>query len=659
MAVQMNTGGEEQTLKQAFETLNQAAPYAKDMYQNHFFQTAKKMAEKEEGIRKLYEYAPRFNEAGVFEGGPWEEPSKLQPALVNGSLRSDGVESIVALLSELRMVALAREKHTHPEVSASDAKKYLHEVMANNLDFIFPEETEDPAEQEQQGKETERAQRLFALMVEELSLQSISSTLIDEIKRLMVQRPIMTERVRLMIRKAEQLLHEDVDEQDRKAIETFHNAISTVTERAKRCESISEYRNSLQDLDNEELSKEAAAFGESMRETGLVSGYHVALIRHLNRNGDIKILQEAMGLSSKGSSNLKEHYETVQELIKVSIHLPTRQSLYGLARMLERGVLSQPPVLPGLRRLIELDIKQDVRKTLMEASDSEQEGLTAGDVLTAGVISVLGQPLGIGQGLNPTCQSARALSLWSIHDPGYLLELIPRAARDGDIDMGFEGQTIHSKDLPGGLAPELHKELDPVSLVLVPHLDRIYADMVRRVQFRGDDPHKWVNPAFYGDWIAKAFSKVFQHNTQNVIDYQGFVRLFYATHHRDYNEGHEMIYPNPVGICVTTVYGNFLGFHAITIQRIADDPDDTYRVYFYNPNNDSSQNWGQGIEPSVRGHGEKEGESSLPFHEFVSRLYAFHYNPYEQGDSFAVEKEVVEKIEQLAKESWGRNFQWV
>src|SRR5690606_24993777 len=105
-------------------------------------------------------------------------------------------------------------------------------------------------------------------------------------------------------------------------------------------------------------------------------------------------------------------------------------------------------------------------------------------------------------------------------------------------------------------------------------------------------------------------------------------------------------------ICITTVYGKMLGFHAISIQRIAKDPKGEYRVYFYNPNNDSSQNWGQGIKPAVRGHGEYEGESSLPFHQFVSRLYAFHYNPYEQGDAFAVEDETVEQIEKLARESW-------
>ncbi|WP_158736160.1 hypothetical protein [Alteribacillus sp. YIM 98480] len=657
MAVQMNTGGEINTFEAAFNNLQQAAPYAKEMYQNHVFQVAKKLAETREGIKELYEFAPKFEEAGVFEGGPWENPSKLQPALVNGSLRVDGVESIVALLSELRMLALAKETYTHENVTAEDAHEYLNEVMANNLDFIFPEEVDEDGDE--QGKETERAQRLFELVVDELTLQSISSTLISEIKRLTVQRPIMTNRIRVMIRKAEQLMHEDVDEQDREEIERFHYAISTLTPLTREFEDYGEYRQQLKEISEEELEEEAKAFGSSLHDTGLVSPYHVVLMRHLNRNDKKELMKFALGLSDNGYAHLEEHYEMVQQLIKVAVHIPTRQSIYGLARLLERGVLSQTPVKPGLRRLIELDINQDVRNTLMDATHSKKEGLTANDVLTAGVMSVLGQPLGIGQGLNPTCQSARALSLWSIHAPGYLLELIPRAARDGDIDVSFEGQPIHSKDLPGGLAPELHEELDPVSLVLVPHLDRIYAEMVRRVQFRGDDPHKWVNPAFYGDWIPKGFSKVFQHNTQNIVDYQGFVRLFYATHHPEYNEGHEMIYPNPVGIAITTVYGNFLGFHAITIQRIAKDSEGNYRVYFYNPNNDSSQNWGQGIEPAVQGHGEIEGESSLPFHEFVSRLYAFHYNPYEQGDSFAVDSNNLEEIERLAKESWGQEFQWL
>ncbi|SMO76197.1 hypothetical protein [Melghirimyces algeriensis] len=639
---------------QALHTLDQAQPFVKQLYQNNFFQEASRLMDSMDGMQMLYQYADQFDQAGVFEGGPWEDPSKLQPNLVNGSLRVDGLESVVTILSELRMLSIAKERQQHEKVTTTMAKKYLYEVMALNLDFIFPEETEQA--RIEQGKETERAQRLFQVIVDELSLKAISRTLIQEIKRLSIQRPIMVNRIHLMIHKGEQLLHTDVDEQDREELQQFHGAISRLTPLSQTHSEFPAYRSQLKTLSETELRQEAEAFSESMRETGLVSPYHAILVRYLNRFKP-EMLPEALKLNNKGTANFEEHRPLIQELIKVAIHPPTSQSLYGLARMLERGVLSHFPVIPSLRRLIELDLQPDVRKTLLEAFP-DTDGLTANDILVAGILSVLGQPLGIGQGLNPTCQSARALSLWSIHAPGHLLHLIARAARDGDIDLTFEGDRIHSRFLPGGLTPELHKELDPVSLVLVPHLDRIYAEMIRRVQFRLDDPHKWVNPAFYGEWIPRGFTKVFDHFTGNVTDFSPFVRLFYATHHPEYNEGYELIYPNPVGICVTTVHGKMLGFHAVSIQRIKKDPDGEYRIYFYNPNNDSSQNWGQGIEPAVQGHGEVEGESSLPFHEFVSRLYAFHYNPYEQGDAFAVEDSIVEKVEELARNSWGQEYHW-
>jgi hypothetical protein len=223
----------------------------------------------------------------------------------------------------------------------------------------------------------------------------------------------------------------------------------------------------------------------------------------------------------------------------------------------------------------------------------------------------------------------------------------------------FEGQAIHSKDLEVGLVEDLHEELDPVSLILVPHLDRIYGELCRRAQFSGEDVHKWVNPAFYGDWVSRGFSSAVDAITGSITDYNGFVRLFYATHHPEYNDEHELIYPNPVGIFITNVFGNLLGLHAVTIQRILKDPQGKYRIYFYNPNNDSSQNWGQGIQPVVCGHGEEQGESSLLFHEFVSRLYAFHYNPYEQGEPYAVENDIVQKVQSLAQESWGKEYVWV
>ncbi|WP_208585545.1 hypothetical protein [Gracilibacillus suaedae] len=655
MSTEVETNQTE-TFKQALQVMEDAVPYAKKMYQSDVLQAAARLMDEEDGMETLYQHADRFDKAGVFEGGPWAEPSNLEPRLVSGSLMDSGMTSIVEILSELRMVAIAKEKYKHEKVSKDDAKHFLNEVMALNVDILFPEETE-AARIEGKQKEKNRAERLFQFLADKLSLASISGKILEEIDDLIAQRPIMVNRIVSMIKDAKKLLKQTIEEKEKRAIKRYVNALSGPTKKSKKYQEPCDYRKQLKEMSDQELEEEAKIFAKSMRETGLVSKHHVVLVRYLNRNNQ-QLLSTTMQLNNKGKANLEEHIEIVSNLITVAIHLPMRQSLYGLACMLERGVLSSTPVIPGLKRLIELDLQPEVRKVLLN-SINDNEGITANDIMLAGVISVLGQPLGIGQGMNPTCQTARGISLWSLHAPGYLLELIPRAARDGDIDVQFEGQTIHSKNLHEGLVQDLHEELDPVSLILVPHLDRIYGELVRRSEFRGDDVHKWVNPAFYGDWISRGFSSTIDPLTGSVADYPGFVRLFYATHHPDYNNGYELIYPNPVGIFITNSFGNLLGLHAVSIQRVARDSDGKYRIYFYNPNNDSAQVWGQGITPTVKGHGELPGESSLPFHEFVARLYAFHYNPYEQGDAYAVDNQYVEKVEKLARESWGEKYTWV
>jgi hypothetical protein len=264
----------------------------------------------------------------------------------------------------------------------------------------------------------------------------------------------------------------------------------------------------------------------------------------------------------------------------------------------------------------------------------------------------------VGQGHNPTCQAARGIALWSRYAPGYLLELVLSAARDGLVEMPFEGQALRSDELPP-MPALIHDDLDPVSVVLVPHLDRLYAEMLRRVALRPEDGHKWVNPAFYGRWVSTGFASVFADRAQTTVsDYEDFVRRFYASHHPAYNDGHPLMYHNPVGMCITNGHGDHLGPHALSIQRVNEDPKGTLRVYFFNPNNEGRQDWGRGVRPSIHNHGELEGESSLPFHQFASRMYAFHYNPYEEGDGYAVPDETVAEVEREARATWGRAFRW-
>ncbi|MCF6139207.1 hypothetical protein [Pseudalkalibacillus berkeleyi] len=642
----------------ALDELEQAATFAKSMYQTDVYQEAGRLMETVEGMETLFSFAHRFDQAGVFSSGPWEDASKLQAPLVSGSLKSKGLASIIEVMSDMRMLAVAKGMYSHNSVTKDEAEEFLNEIMALNLDLLFPNGSEETRiEKLENAEQYDRAQRFFQFLFTQLSSSSLSKTLLVEINQLTGQRPIMVKRIISMIRTARKLLESEPGENQPEDLQDYIEAVEGPSPLSKRFSNINDYRRELKNVVGDELVAEANAFAESMQKTGIVAPHHAILLRALNKSKP-ELLSEALMLTDKGKANLEEHIELVKQLIKVAVYPATAQTIYGLSRMLDRGVLSSSPVAPGLRRLIELDIRPEVRKELFNAYEY-RSGLTANSILVAGVISVLGQPLGVSQGLNPTCQSARGISLWAQHAPGYLLELIPRAARDGDIDLTFEGVPIHSKDLTGGLAPELHKELDPVSLVLVPHLDRIYNEMMVRVALRGEDGHKWVNPEFYGNWVQRGFSTVIEPITGTVSDYQGYVRLFYATHHPDYNDDYELIYPNPVGIFITNVHGKLLGFHAVSILRIDRVPSGDHRVYFYNPNNDGSQNWGQGIEPSVTGNGEREGESSLPFHEFVSRLYAFHYNPYEQGDAFAVEDDIVERIENLAKESWGAEYSWV
>jgi hypothetical protein len=387
----------------------------------------------------------------------------------------------------------------------------------------------------------------------------------------------------------------------------------------------------------------------------LAGQHHAVLLRRLRRVAP-DLLGPALGLNEVGLAQLNQSHELAHTLIKVALLPACSEAIYGFARVLERSLLSRSEVAAGLRRLVDLDLSTAARGNLL-ARRGRHHGVTANSILVAGAISVLGQPLGIGQGRNPTCQAARGISLWSQHAPAFLLDLVASAARDDLIQLRFESDTLRSDELQGGVARELDLDLDPVSVILVPHLDRLYDEMMRRVVQRPEDGHKWANPGLYGRWVDHGFASFLDVITGKVTDYEDFVRRFHATHHPAYNDGYELIYPNPVGMFVTNTHGDMLGLHAISLQRVAEDMGQL-RVYFFNPNTEGRQDWGQGVRPTISGHGELEGESSLPFHHFTSRLYAFHYNPFEEGDAFAVPLDTIREIQRLARESWGRAYAW-
>ncbi|MGO3327471.1 MAG: hypothetical protein ACTIMF_12850, partial [Gordonia sp. (in: high G+C Gram-positive bacteria)] len=210
-----------------------------------------------------------------------------------------------------------------------------------------------------------------------------------------------------------------------------------------------------------------------------------------------------------------------------------------------------------------------------------------------------------------------------------------------------------SSELVTGVAAGDPIDLDPVSLLVVPHLDRIYAEMIRRCAGRPGDPHRWVNPEFHGWWAARGFRINVDVETGCLDSPDEFVRQFYAAYHPEYNGNQPLIHPQPAGIAFTDSAARYVGWHAITILRVASDPDGVVRVYFFNPNNDSGQDWGDDVVVGTAGNGERAGESSLPFDQFASRLYIFHADPLEDGSPDTVPAADIDRVLGYVERSWG------
>jgi hypothetical protein len=602
------------------------------------------------GCGAVQSRAAELEAAGVFLGTDWEFPQNLLPALSTGSLRSENADTVVLeAVNLLRLLAVAKGTYVHALISAEQARHHLSQVLAINLSLLFTPPSE--AERELQGRLAQVTRELFRHLVDEVGYEGVLDRLVDEVWRILRQRPIQVDQIKAMITQISIACSDpDIDlGNGGRGVDRLITSLFGTTDACREDPGVDVYRGRLESMDEPTLQYEAAGFARSMHDTGLVSPYHAVLLRFLLEKGDY-LLGEALGLSSTGRDCLLCYHELVHRLIDAAVHTETTQCIYGLALLLERGILYQPPVAPSLWRQLALPLAAHSRERLALAFGPEQDPHTW---LLAGTLSMLGLPLGIGQGDNPTCQSARALSMWSYNDPDYLLQTIAWAARDDEIVMHFEGQRISSQETSAGVATKLPIDLDPVSLVVVPHLDRIYAEMGRRCIGREGDPHRWVNPEFHGWWSGRGFRINVDVATGELVDIDGFLRHFYAAYHPFYNGNQPLIHPQPAGVAVTDTAARFIGWHAITVLRVTLDPEDAMRVYFYNPNNDSGQDWGDGVVVSTAGHGERFGEASLPFEQFASRLYIFHFDPLERGELALVTQIELDRVVGYIQRSWG------
>ncbi len=639
-------------LDEAAAMLGEARDFAKPGKLPRVLDTARRVLLHPGGAAALEVRARALEEAGVFLGSDWDSPQYLLPSLTTYSLKSPDANTVVIeALSELRLLAVAMGDYLHPLVSAEQAHHYLTQVMALNLWLLFSAPSE--AERETQGRLARIPRYLFHHLAERIGYEHIIDQLIEEIWRILQQRPIQVEAVKQMITQiaicqADPAIDLGTSGQ---GADRLVSSLYGPTRACREDPGLEVYRQRLASMDNAALQGEATGFARAMHDTGLVSPYHPVLLRHLLDHGD-HLITEALGLSSTGRDCLLCYRELAHALIRSAVHPATPQAVYGLALMLERGILYQPPVAPAMWRQLGLPLSEWSQARLNLAYG---DAVSPRARLLEGVLCMLGLPLGVGQGNNPTCQSARALSMWAYNDPDYLLQMVAWAARDDEIVMHFEGQPISSMESSGGVAQSLPMDLDPVSLIVVPHLDRIYAEMGRRCIGREGDPHRWVNPEFHGWWSGRGFRINVDVASGQLHELDVFLRHFYASYHPYYNGNQPLIHPQPAGIAVTDSAARFIGWHAITILRVSLDPTDVMRVYFFNPNNDSGQDWGDGVRVSTAGNGERFGEASLPFEQFASRLYIFHYDPLERGELANVTQEELNRVTGYVHRSWGAN----
>ena len=272
------------------------------------------------GCAAVRDRAAALEEAGLFAGTDWAQPDILVPAIVGASLRSGHADTVaLEAASELRLVAVAAGDMTHPAIDAAEARRFLSQVLAMNLEVLFTPPSE--AERVRLGRTAHLIRDLFGYVAEQIGYDSVLDELVEEIWRILRQRPIQVDQVTAMVTRI--AIYRDDPDVDLgtsgQGLDRLITALFGTTEACREDPGVDVYRSRLEVMDAGGLQFESGGFARAMHDTGLVSPYHATLLRYLVETNPL-LLSEALGLSDVGRTSLQRFPDLVYRLVDVAVH---------------------------------------------------------------------------------------------------------------------------------------------------------------------------------------------------------------------------------------------------------------------------------------------------------------------------------------------------
>ena len=288
---------------QALEQVSQASRFAKALHTGKVLQLAGRLLCQPEGAEQLYQRATAIEHSGLFSGTDWANPEILQADITVQTLRLGAPDDItLEALSELRLLAVAQGELPHDALSAEQAHHYLAQVLALNLDLLF--ETGGEAIRVRQGRMAVAVRGVLQLLVSRIGYDNIIDRLIEEIWRILAQRPVRVDHLKAMITQIAACLYNPaITVSNSRGADRLVSALFGPTQASVEDPGLEVYAERLAGMDSQALQQEANGFARAMHDTGLVSAYQPVFLRFaVEQSTDL--VSAALGLSATGRAGL-------------------------------------------------------------------------------------------------------------------------------------------------------------------------------------------------------------------------------------------------------------------------------------------------------------------------------------------------------------------